>query len=43
MLTPNTEKIATSLLTGDITSTWCSIWDGPSNPNAWIRLVTKKS
>lgn len=43
MLTPDTEKVATSLLTGDITTTWCMVWDGPSNPNAWIRLVTKKS
>ena len=43
MLTPDTEKVATSLLKGDVSTTWCTIWDGPSNPNAWIRLVTKKA
>lgn len=43
MLTSDTEKVATDLLTGNVTNTWCTIWDGPSNPNAWIRLVNKKA
>lgn len=43
MLTPDTEKVATDLLRGDITNSWCTIWDGPANPNSWIRLVNKKA
>jgi len=43
MLTPDTEKVATDLLRGDVSNSWCTIWDGPSNPNAWIRLVNKKA
>lgn len=43
MLTPDTEKVAKSLMIGDISATWCSIWDGPTDPNSWIRLVTRKA
>lgn len=43
MLTPKTEKEAIDLLKGAVPLIWISMWEGPDNPNAWIRLVNKKS
>lgn len=43
MLTPETEKIAISLLKGEVPLAWVSLWDGPETPNLWIRAVTRKA
>jgi dynein heavy chain 2 len=43
MLTPVTEKVALELLKGEVPLAWSAIWEGPSNPNSWLRLVTKKA
>ena len=43
MLTPDTEKVATELLKGEVPLTWVAIWEGPANPTAWVRLVNKKA
>lgn len=43
MLTPITEKVAKELLKGDLPHVWSAIWEGPTNPNTWLRLVTKKA
>lgn len=43
MLTPITEKVATDLLKGDVPLIWSQIWEGPINPNQWLRLVSKKA
>lgn len=42
-LTPETEKIAISLLKGEVPLNWITLYDGPSVPNNWIRAVTKKA
>ena len=43
MLTPITEKVATDLLKGEVPLIWSQIWEGPTNPNSWLRLVNKKA
>lgn len=43
MLTPMTEKVALDLLKGEVPLVWSQIWEGPSNPNQWLRLVNKKA
>jgi hypothetical protein len=43
MLTPITEKVAIDLLKGEVPLIWSQIWEGPSNPNSWLRLVSKKA
>ena len=43
MLTPLTEKVATDLLKGEVPHVWSQIWEGPSTPNGWLRLVNKKA
>ena len=43
MLTPITEKVALELLKGDVPLVWSQIWEGPSNPNQWLRAVYKKA
>ena len=43
MLTPVTEKVALDLLKGETPLMWTQIWEGPSNPNQWLRLVSKKA
>jgi LAS superfamily LD-carboxypeptidase LdcB len=43
MLTPQTEKVATDLLKGTVPLVWSNMWEGPSIPNYWLRMVNKKS
>jgi Dynein heavy chain C-terminal domain len=43
MLTPVTEKVALDLLKGEVPLIWSQIWEGPSNPNLWLRIVCKKA
>lgn len=42
MLTPAIQAIATELLKGTLPMIWEKLWDGPTNPSSWIRLVNKK-
>jgi len=42
MLTPQTEAIATQLMKSEVPASWEKQWEGPENPNNWIRLVNKK-
>lgn len=43
MLTPITEKVALELLKGEVPLVWIQIWEGPANPNQWLRAVCKKA
>jgi len=43
MLTPKSQKEATELLKGGVPGTWESQWEGPENPNSWMRVVNKKA
>lgn len=43
MLTSSTEKEAKDLLKGSVPLSWITQWEGPSNPNQWIRIVNKKA
>ena len=43
MLTAKSQKDATDLLTGQVPTQWTAKWEGPENPNDWIRVVNKKA
>lgn len=43
MLTDKIQREATQLLTGIVPSSWEQKWEGPENPNEWIRVVNKKA
>lgn len=43
MLTAKSQKEATNLLQGEVPATWEAKWEGPENPDQWIKVVTKKA
>lgn len=43
MLTDTSQREATQLLKGAVPTSWDSKWEGPENPNDWIRVVNKKA
>lgn len=43
MLTDKSQKEATSLMKGIVPASWETQWEGPENPNDWIRVVNKKA
>ena len=43
MLTPVTEKVCLDLLKGEVPLIWSHLWEGPSNPNHWLRIMCKKA
>jgi dynein heavy chain 2 len=43
MLSAKSQKEATDLLKGTVPSSWESRWEGPENPQEWIRIVNKKA
>lgn len=43
MLTDKSQKEATLLMKGQVPPGWETYWEGPENPNDWIRVVTKKA
>jgi len=43
MLSAKSQKEATELLKGTVPSSWDALWEGPENPNLWIRVVNKKA
>jgi hypothetical protein len=42
MLTPVTEKVCLDLLKGEVPLIWSHLWEGPSTPNQWLRVMCKK-
>jgi len=42
MLTPKIQTEATSLLKNSVPQSWEKQWEGPENPQAWIRVLCKK-
>jgi dynein heavy chain 2 len=43
MLTAQNQKEATELLSGRIPPDWTSRWEGPDDPNEWLRVINKKA
>ena len=43
MLSAKSQKEATDLLKGQVPSSWETRWEGPENPQEWIRIVNKKA
>ena len=43
MLSTVIEKVAADLLKSEVPAIWSQIWEGPSNPNQWLRIVNKKA
>ena len=42
MLTPKIQTEATSLLKNSVPASWEKMWEGPENPQSWIRVLCKK-
>ena len=42
MLTPKIQTEATSLLKNTVPASWEKMWEGPENPQSWIRILCKK-
>lgn len=42
MLTPKIQSEATALLKNTVPMAWEKLWEGPENPQAWIRVLCKK-
>lgn len=43
MLSAQSQKEATDLLKGMVPPSWETRWEGPENPQQWIRIVNKKA
>lgn len=43
MLSAKSQKEATELLKGALPQSWEKLWEGPENPNEWVRVVCKKA
>jgi len=42
MLTPKIQTEATALLKNSVPEAWEKLWEGPENPQSWIRVLCKK-
>jgi len=42
MLTPQTYKEATQLMSNEVPATWEKQWAGPENPASWVRIANRK-
>jgi hypothetical protein len=42
MLTPTIQAIAEDLLKGQLPGSWEKMFDGPTNPSSWLRVINKK-
>ena len=42
MLTPKIQTEATMLLKNSVPTSWEKMWEGPENPQSWIRVLCKK-
>jgi len=42
MLTPKIQTEATALLKNSVPASWEKQWEGPENPQTWIRVLCKK-